>query len=120
MYLAGVHTVLLIAHSPPSVLTGAGPPCCTCVMMLAAPPAAAMAYVNPSRGLEPSVYGGGGSVSSAPFVEDSPLVSCGSAAFTSASAADGPSGGSGGTGCAIAGGAEGSGSVTRTFEVSEA
>ena len=57
--------------------------------MLAAPPAAAIAYVNPSSGLDPSVYGGGGSVSSEFFPEGSPLVSSGKAALTSASAADG-------------------------------
>lgn len=35
------------------------------------------------------MYGGGGSASSLPLLEDSPLVSCGKAAFTSASADDG-------------------------------
>ena len=83
--------------------------------MLAAPPAAAMAYVKPSRGLEPSVYGGGGSRSSELFADDVPLVSVGSAAFTSASAADGATESSGGTACTNDGGAEGSGSVIRTF-----
>jgi hypothetical protein len=57
-------------------------------MMLAAPPAAAITYVNDSSGLGPSVYGGGGSPSSTPLLEDSPLVSGGSAAFVSAAAFD--------------------------------
>lgn len=56
---------------------GAGPPCCTCVIML---PAAAMTYVKPSNGLEPSVYGGGGSPSSRSLLS---LVSLGSAALVS-------------------------------------
>ena|SRR5271168_843598 len=56
-------------------------------MMLAAPPAAAITYVNDSSGLDPSVYGGGGSPSSTPLLDDSPLVS-GSAAFVSAAAFD--------------------------------
>jgi hypothetical protein len=51
--------------------------------MLAAPPAAAMTYVNDSRGLEPSVYGGGGSPSSTPLPDASPLVSRGNAALVS-------------------------------------
>jgi hypothetical protein len=51
--------------------------------MLAGPPADAMTYVNPSRGLDPSLYGGGGSPSSRSLLADS-LVSCGSAAFVSA------------------------------------
>lgn len=55
-------------------------------MMLAAPPAAAITYVNESRGLDPSVYGGGGSPSSTPLFDDSPLVSVGSAALFSAAA----------------------------------
>lgn len=54
--------------------------------MLAGPPAEAMMYVKQSMGLEPSVYGGGGSPSSTPLPEDSPLVSLVSAqAFDSAS-----------------------------------
>ena len=53
--------------------------------MLAAPPAAAMTYANESSGLDPSVYGGGGSPSSTLF-EDSPLVSGGSAALLSLAA----------------------------------
>ena len=52
-------------------------------MILAAPPAAAMTYVNDSRGLDPSVYGGGGS-SSDPLPDGSPLFSPGNAAFVSA------------------------------------
>ena len=40
--------------------------------MLEAPPAAAMTYVNESIGLEPSVYGGGGSPSSEDFPAGSP------------------------------------------------
>jgi len=54
--------------------------------MLAAPPAAAMTYVNDSSGLEPSVYGGGGSPSSMPFPDASPLVSRGKTALVSAAA----------------------------------
>lgn len=42
--------------------------------MLAAPPAAAITYVNDSIGLDPSVYGGGGSASS-DFPDDSPGLS---------------------------------------------
>ena len=53
--------------------------------MLAAPPAAAMTYVKESRGLEPSVYGGGGSPSSAALFDGSPLLSDGSAALVSCS-----------------------------------
>jgi hypothetical protein len=75
--------------APNDVLIGAGPPCCTCVMMLAAPPAAAMTYVNPSRGLEPSLYGGGGSPSSKSFSDRPSLVSRGSAAFVSATTVEG-------------------------------
>jgi hypothetical protein len=52
--------------------------------MLAAPPAAAMTYVNPSSGLEPSVYGGGGSPSSRSLLPCPSLVSRGSAALVSA------------------------------------
>lgn len=76
----------VIQTVPPSVLTGGPPVCCTCVMILAAPPAAAITYVNDSRGLDPSVYGGGGSPSSTLLLDDSPLVSCGSAALVSARA----------------------------------
>jgi hypothetical protein len=39
--------------------------------------------VKDSSGLEPSEYAGGGSLSSS-FLDDSPFVSCGSAAFVSA------------------------------------
>ena len=56
--------------------------------MLAAPPAAAMMKLNDSRGLEPSVYGGGASSSSGAAFEDCALVSGGSAAFVSASTLD--------------------------------
>lgn len=71
--------------APKLVFIGAGPPCCTCVIMLAAPPAAAMTYVNPSNGLEPSVYGGGGSPSSRSLLLPSlSLGSLGSAALVSA------------------------------------
>lgn len=53
--------------------------------MLAAPPAAAMTYVKPSSGLEPSVYGGGGSPSSRSLLPAGPsFVSRGSAALVSA------------------------------------
>lgn len=51
--------------------------------MLAAPPAAAMTYVKESSGLEPSVYGGGGSLSSVALLDGSPLLSDGSAALVS-------------------------------------
>lgn len=57
-------------------------------MMLAGPPAAAITYVKESSGLDPSEYGGGGSHSSAPLFDDSPLVSVGSAAFVSVSVLD--------------------------------
>ena len=109
---------------PARVLPGLPPPpCCTCVIKLAGPPAAAMTYVNESSGLEPSVYGGGGSPSSSPLPEDWPLVSEGRAALVSAStlvvarAAAGSIGGAGQN----AGGGEESGSVmdasTRSGEV---
>lgn len=68
---------------------GAGPACCTCVRMLAAPPAAAMTYVKPSSGLEPSVYGGGGSPSSRSLLDVPLLVSRGSAALVSATTVEG-------------------------------
>jgi hypothetical protein len=55
-------------------------------MILAGPPADAITYVKESSGLDPSEYGGGGSPSSTPLPEDSPLVSLGSAAFVSAEA----------------------------------
>ena len=109
---------ILNIHVPPRVFTGAGPPCCTWVIILVAPPATAIAYENPSRGLEPSVYGGGGSDSSTLFADDLPLVSSGNAALTSASAVDGPTGVSRCVMCAKTGGVRGSGSVTRTFDAS--
>ena len=74
-------------------------------MILAAPPAAAITYVNESSGLDPSVYGGGASSSSAPLL-DSPLLSAGSAALVSASTLDKPAAGD--TGVKAGGG----GSVT--------
>ena len=85
---------------PMAVLIGAGPPCCTCVIMLAAAPAAAMTYVNPSSGLLPSVYGGGGSPSSRSLLPCPSLVSLGSAALVSATtelaaASDSSNGGAG-------------------------
>lgn len=55
--------------------------------MLAAPPAAAMTYVKESRGLKPSVYGGGGSESSWPLLELSPFLS-GKAALVSSTRVD--------------------------------
>jgi len=51
--------------------------------MLVGPPAAAITYVNASMGLDPSVYGGGGSPSSKLLFEDSPLVSRGGTALVS-------------------------------------
>ena len=74
---------------PLRVFIGAGPPCDTCVIILAGPPAVAMTYVNPSRGLEPSLYGGGGSPSSRSLLLEPylSLVSRGSAALVSATAA---------------------------------
>jgi hypothetical protein len=56
-------------------------------MILAGPPVEAMMYVNESSGLEPSLYGGGGSPSSRSRVLERSLVSRGSAAFVSATAA---------------------------------
>lgn len=74
--------------SPPKVLIGAGPPCDTCVMILAGPPAVAMTYVKPSKGLDPSLYGGGGSPSSRSLLEEPSLslLSRGRAALVSATA----------------------------------
>ncbi len=68
-----------------------------------------------SSGLDPSVYGGGGSPSSTPLLDDSALQSRGRAAFVSAStflleAEVAPNGGAG----EKAGGGEESGSVTVT------
>ena len=93
----------------------AGPPCETCVMILAGPPVAAITYVNESRGLDPSVYGGGGSDSSALLLEDSAFVSRGRAALVSASTlevAGAVSGGGVGAGEKAGGGPE---SGSRTF-----
>lgn len=56
--------------------------------MLAATPAAAITYVNDSMGLDPSVYGGGGSPSSGAFPDDSPFLSFEKAAFVSATTVD--------------------------------
>jgi hypothetical protein len=71
------------------VLIGGPPPCDTCVIILAGPPAVAITYVNDSRGLEPSLYGGGGSPSSRSLLPDASFsfVSRGSAALVSAQAA---------------------------------
>jgi hypothetical protein len=52
-------------------------------MILAGPPAVAMTYVKPSSGLDPSLYGGGGSPSSRSLLADLSLGSRGSAAFVS-------------------------------------
>lgn len=60
---------------PPSVFIGGPPACCTWVIILEGPPAAAITYVNDSIGLDPSVYGGGGSPSSEGFPEGSPFCS---------------------------------------------
>jgi len=59
------------------------------VSILDAPPAAAMTYMSPLTGLPPSVYGGGGSASSRSLLEEPwlCLVSCGRAAFISATTA---------------------------------
>lgn len=56
-------------------------------MILAGPPAVAMTYVNDSSGLDPSLYGGGGSLSSRSLLLDPSLVSRGRAALVSATAA---------------------------------
>lgn len=55
-------------------------------MILAGPPADAMTYVKDSSGLEPSLYGGGGSPSSRSLLLDPSLVSRGRAALVSATA----------------------------------
>ena len=81
-------------------------------MILAAPPATAMTYVKPSRGLDPSVYGGGGSPSSVVLLDGSPLMSRGKAALSSASTALVPVGLSNGEAGANDGRVDGSGSVT--------
>lgn len=56
-------------------------------MMLAGPPAVAITYVKELSGLEPSLYGGGGSPSSMSLLLEPSLVSRGSAALVSATAA---------------------------------
>jgi hypothetical protein len=56
-------------------------------MMLAGPPAVAMTYVNESSGLDPSLYGGGGSPSSISLLLEPSFVSRGRAALVSATAA---------------------------------
>lgn len=69
------------------MLIGAPPlDCDTCVMMLAGPPADAMTYVKDSSGLEPSLYGGGGSPSSRSLLLEPSFVSRGRAALVSATA----------------------------------
>lgn len=75
-------------------------------MILEGPPAAAITYVNVSIGLEPSVYGGGGSPSSRFLFDDSPFVSLGKAAFVSATRLSSSS-------SAIASAKEGAGAVAR-------
>jgi hypothetical protein len=55
-------------------------------MMLAGPPADAITYVKESSGLEPSLYGGGGSPSSISLLPARSLVSRGRAALVSATA----------------------------------
>lgn len=52
--------------------------------MLAAPPAAAITYVKDCNGLGPSLYGGGGSLSSDFFPALSSFLSCERLAFVSA------------------------------------
>lgn len=61
-------------------------------MILEAPPAAAMTYVKESIGLDPSVYGGGGSPSSGDFPEDFPSWSRERDALVSATIDDDGSG----------------------------
>ena len=53
------------------------------MIMLDGPPAAAIRYVKESNGLDPSLYGGGGSLSSDFFPEVSSFVSCERVAFVS-------------------------------------
>ncbi len=85
-------------------------------MILAAPPAAAITYVKESSGLDPSVYGGGGSDSSAVLL-DSAFVSAGSAALVSASTLVVPTAvaASAGSTGVNAGGGLGSGSLTKAL-----
>lgn len=83
-------------------------------MILEAPPAAAITYVNEWRGLDPSVYGGGGS-SSGDLPEESPFWSRESDALVSATIGDegaGSSGSSTGGGRSRAGREVDLGSVT--------
>lgn len=56
------------------------------MIILAGPPADAMTYVNDSSGLDPSLYGGGGSPSSISLLLEPSLVSRGRAALVSATA----------------------------------
>lgn len=88
--------------------------------MLAAPPAADMTYVSPLIGLEPSVYGGGGSPSSRSLLADPSfsLVSRGRAAFVSATTAgyEEDEGGSKVAADAGTGGASGAQSATSSSE----
>lgn len=66
----------MFSSEPPRVLIG-GPAlvCDTWVMILAGPPADAMTYVNDSSGLDPSLYGGGGSPSSISLLLEASLLS---------------------------------------------
>jgi len=59
-------------------------------MILAGPPAVAITYEKDSRGLSPSLYGGGGSPSSRSLLDEPSLslVSRGSAALVSATASE--------------------------------
>ena len=86
--------------------------------MLAAPPAADMTYVSPLTGLDPSVYGGGGSPSSISLLDPSlSLLSLGSAAFVSATTVgtDDEDGASNGGAGAKVGGESGARVVTKTL-----
>lgn len=86
-------------------------------MILAAPPVAAITYVNESSGLEPSVYGGGGSPSSVALFEASPLLSDGRAALVSASTLVGPRFASTGGPGQKAGGGSGSAKIALKWSV---
>ena len=66
------------------LIGGPPPPWGTCVIMLAAPPAAVITYVKDCNGLEPSLYGGGGSLSSESLSALPSLLSRGRLAFVSA------------------------------------
>jgi len=74
--------------------------------MLEGPPAAAITYEKASRGLEPSVYGGGGSPSSKFLPDVSPLVCLGSTTLVSATRCSASS-------SAIVSAKEGAGAVAR-------